>query len=204
MNKKVWYSIALIAVIIGLASAGTYAYLSANRTTSASRFAVGTLDLSVNGNNQLEPFVVEVGDDGSISGSKTWTIKNTGSLSGRLLVDLQNVVNLENGCNDHEKAAEPACEDDDEGELGAAIALKLALDGDDKIESSLATEEMSKLGDDWGNLAPIILEAGEEKTLIASWSADPSSYGNEIQSDSVEFDVSFRLIQSIKDAPTSI
>lgn len=208
MNKKIWYSIALIAVIIGLASAGTYAYLTANRTTSANRFAAGTLDLDVRANgNKLEPFVIEnIGGDGNIGDTKTWTIKNTGSLPGRLLIDLQNVVNEENGCNDHEKAVDPTCEEEGkEGNLGAAVLLKVALDGEDKVESTLATDQMTKIGEDWDKLPAIVLQPDQETTVTAYWSADPASYGNEIQSDSVQFDVNFRLIQLINDqAPSTI
>jgi len=199
MNKKVWYSITMIGVVAALASAGTYAYFTATRTTSANRFAAGTLDLDVAANgNKLEPFVIEnMGDNANIDGTKTWTIKNTGSLPGRLLVRLQNVVNNENACNDQEAAAEPACAADNNGELGNVITLKVALDGVDKVSSTLATAQQTKIGTDWSALPEIVLQANEERTITAYWAADESSYGNEIQSDDTQFDVNFRLIQLI-------
>ncbi len=204
MNKKVWYSISLIALVIALAGAGTYAYFTASRTTSANRFAAGTLDLSVNSNGKnLEPFVIEnLGDNANISGSKTWTVRNTGSLPGRLLIRIQNVVNNENGCNDQEKIADPRCEEEDkEGDLGNAVLLKIALDGEDQVQSTLATDQMAKIGTDWANLPAIVLAADETREVTAYWSADENSYGNEIQSDDVKFDIDFRLIQQI-DGPT--
>jgi len=84
MNKKVWYSVLLIAIVAAGAIIGTYAYFTATRTTSVNRFAAGTLDLDVAANgNKLEPFVIEnMGDNANISGSKTWTVKNTGSHPG--------------------------------------------------------------------------------------------------------------------------
>jgi predicted ribosomally synthesized peptide with SipW-like signal peptide len=203
MNTKVGYSIAAIVVVGSLAAGGTYAYFTATRTTSANRFAAGTLDLDVAANgNKLEPFVIEnLGDNANISGTKTWTIKNTGSLPGRLLVRLQNVINTENGCNDQEKAADPTCEaPGKQGDLGNVITLNVALDGTDLVSSTLATNQQSKVGTDWSALPFIILQAGEERTVTAHWAADENSYGNEIQGDDVQFDMNFRLIQQINGA----
>ncbi len=200
MNKKVLYSIVMIAVVASLAVAGTYAYLTATRTTSSNRFAAGTLDLDVKANgNKLEPFVIEnMGGDPNVSGTKTWTVENTGTLPGRLLVRLQNVVNTENGCNDQERAVEPDCDDEgNEGDLGKVINLKIALDGVDKVQSTLATDQASVIGRDWAALPAIVIPAGESRTVTAHWSADENSYGNEIQSDAVQFDFNFRLIQLI-------
>jgi hypothetical protein len=138
-----------------------------------------------------------MGDNANISGSKTWTIKNTGTLPGRLLLRLQNVSNQENSCNDQEKAAEAGCEANNEGELGAVIDLKVDLDGQEKVSSTLATANQSKIGLDWNALTPIIVAPGQEKTVTAHWAADENAYGNEVQSDSVQFDMNFRLIQQI-------
>lgn len=209
MNKKVWYSIIMIVIVAGLAIAGTYAYFTATRTTSANRFAAGTLDLDVASNgNELEPFIIEnMGDNANISGTKTWTIKNTGTLPGRLLVRLQNVVNAENGCaNDQEKAADPTCGDPGkEGDLGKVITLHIALDGVDQVESTLATDQQTKIGADWAALPQIVLQPGEQRTITAHWAADENSYGNEVQGDSVQFDTNFRLIQLINgQAPSNL
>jgi len=155
-----------------------------------------------------EPFViVNMGDNANISGTKTWTVKNTGSLPGRLLVRLQNVVNKENDCNDQEAATEPTCADDTEGELGGVINLNVALDGVDKVSSTLATIDQSKIGKDWNALAPIILQpkgtTGDTTTITAHWATPESAYGNEIQSDSLEYDMQFRLIQLVN-GPTPV
>lgn len=199
-KKKVWLSIALIAVVGGGALVATYAYFTAQRTTSVNKFTTGTLDLDVSANgNKLEPFVIEnMGEEGNISGSKTWTVKNTGTLPGRLLLRLQNVVNEENGCNDQEKAVDPTCEDPGKvGNLGNVINLKVALDDVDKVQSTLATANQSAIGAAWASLPTIILAPNEIRTVKAYWATDENAYGNEIQSDSVKFDVNFRLIQKI-------
>lgn len=207
MINKTRYSIALIILVAGLSVAGTYAYFTATRTTSANTFAAGTLDLDVASNgNKLEPFVIEnLGANANISGTKSWTIKNTGTLPGRLLVRLQNVVNTENGCNDQEKAADPTCDTPGkQGDLGNAITLKVALDGEDKVSSTLATDQLTKIGTDWATLSQIVLQSGEERTITTHWAADENSYGNEIQGDAIQFDMNFRLIQLINgEAPSN-
>lgn len=197
--KKVILSFLIIVVVGGGAIGATYAYFTAQRTTSTNTFTTGTLDLDVSANGtKLEPFLIDnIGENGDISGTKTWTVKNTGSLPGRLLIKLSNVVNKENGCNDPEKGAEATCEDDNAGEMGNVITAKVALDGTDKVSSTLATNQEAKIGKDWNALTPIILQAGESRTVTIHWATSEDAYGNEIQSDSLQFDVNFRLIQQI-------
>ena len=204
-KKKIWVSLGLIILVGGGAIAATTAYFTAQRTASTNKFTAGTLDMNVQSNGTVnEPFVIEnMGDNANISGTKTWTVKNTGTLPGRLLIRLQNVSNKENGCNDQEEAIEPACAADTEGELGGVINLNVALDGDDKVSSTLATANQSKIGEDWNALTPIVLAANEERTITAHWVTPETAYGNEIQSDSVDFDMNFRLIQLIN-GPTPV
>ena len=198
-KKKLYLSIGIAVVTIGAAVAGTYAYLSAQRTVTASKFTAGTLDMDVSSNgNKLEPFVIEnMGENGNISGTKTWTIKNTGSLPGKLLLRLQGVANKDNGCNDQEKATEPTCEANDIGELGNVVTLKVALDGSEKASSLLTEAQQSQIGEQWNAIDPVIINAGDSKTITASWATDENAYGNEVQSDSVNFDMNFRMIQLI-------
>ena len=198
-NKKLLLSVLVIAVTALVAGAATFAFFSARRTASTNKFAVGTLDLNVNsGGTDNEPFVLEnLGENGNLSGSKSWTVKNTGTLPGRLLFRIQNLTNDENGCNDPETEAEPNCANDNLGELGALVTLNVSLDGTKEVSSTLATDQEKKIGQDWNALTPIILQPGEEKTLTLDWALDENAYGNEIQSDSVSFDANFRLIQQI-------
>lgn len=198
-NKKLVLSILLVLLAVGGAMAGTFAFFTAQRTTTANRFAAGTLDLNVASNNVVnEPFVIEnLGATGDISGTKTWTVRNTGTLPGRFLLRLQNVNNQENDCNDQEEAAEPTCDADTMGELGGVVNLKVKLDGVDVVDSFLTNAKQSELGQDWKALTPVVLQANEERTVTAYWDVDEDEYGNEIQSDSVDFNMNFRLIQLV-------
>ncbi|MFH2019300.1 MAG: hypothetical protein ABII80_01670, partial [bacterium] len=178
-NKKLFVSIlAMTGVAIG-AGIGTAAFLSARRTTSVNRFEAGTLDLDVVSNGEaVAPFVIEnLGETGDISGEKTWTITNTGTLPGRLLVRIKNLVNQENGCNDQEAEAEPACTADTVGELGSKITLKLNLDGSDQtalngtdvVSSFLADADVGNIGSAWKALPTITLQPNDVVTVQAHW-----------------------------------
>ncbi len=200
-KKKIWLSLGLTTVVVAASAAATYAYFSATRTVTTSKFTTGTLDLNVASNgNVLEPFVIEnMGANANMDGTKTWTITNTGSLPGKFLVRLKNVANKENGCNDQEASAESACASDNLGELGNVINLKLSVDGSStpRTQSTLATANENVTGLAWNAAAPIIMQANDVKTVTASWAVGENDYGNEIQSDSVEFDMNFRLLQLI-------
>ena len=200
-KKKIWLSIGLVILVAGGAITATTAYFTAQRTASTNKFTAGTLDMNVQSNGVAnEPFVIEnMGDNANISGTKTWTIKNTGTLPGRLLVRLQGLTNKENGCaNDQEKAADPTCGDaNKEGNLGGVINLNVALDGIDKVSSTLATANQAKIGNDWNGLSPIVLQPNESRTITAHWATPETGYGNEIQGDSLEYDMNFRLVQLI-------
>lgn len=198
-NKRILLSIVVIGVVGAAAIAGTAAYLTARRTVSTNKFSAGTLDMNVSSNGQVnEPFVIEnLGENGNISGTKTWTVNNTGSLPGRLLVRLSSVVNKENGCNDQEKEIESSCEADNDGELGGVINANVSLDGVTKATSTLATNQQNSIGGTWNGLTPIILAPGQSRTVGVDWATSEDAYGNEVQSDSVEFDMIFRLIQQI-------
>jgi predicted ribosomally synthesized peptide with SipW-like signal peptide len=199
-KRNVWLSLTIIFVVLGAGIGGTYAYLNAQRTTSQNRFAAGTLDLSVTGSNNVvnEPFVIDnIGETANISGTKTWTVKNTGTLPGRLSIRLSGVSNEENGCNDQEKEVELSCDADNVGELGGVITANVALDGADKVSSLLTNALQDKIGNDWDSLAPVVLPPGSQKTITIHWDTPGTAYGNEVQSDSVKFDVVFRLNQLV-------
>lgn len=198
----------LIMITVGIgAGVGTAAFLSARRTTSVNRFQQGTLDLDVaSGGEAVEPFVIEnIGETGDISGAKEWTVTNTGTLPGRLLVRIKNLENNENGCNDQESEIEPACAADTIGELGGIINLKLTLDGSnqtilngtDVVSSFLADADQGTIGAAWKALPTITLQPNDTVTVSAHWATSEADYGNEVQSDDLTFDMDFRLIQQI-------
>jgi predicted ribosomally synthesized peptide with SipW-like signal peptide len=206
-TKKVILSVSIIAVISVLGFFGTRALFSDRETGTGSEFTMGTLDMDVDGQNgtEVEAFVVDnIGQEGDISGGKTWTINNTGSLPGRLYFKLDNVVNTENGCNEPEGEADTTCDDpgDGQGELGGVITAEVLLDGTQVASSTLETANQSVIGDTWEGLSPVTIPPGGSKTVTMEWATAQEDYGNEIQSDSLTFDTVFDLIQVKSDRPT--
>lgn len=202
MRKKIFLSLFIITVIGGVSVAATRAFFSNRETSTGSTFTAGTLDLKVgdaDGTN-VEPFIISgIGASGDISGSKTWVVKNTGSLPGRLYLNLRNIVNYENGCNEPEAIGDTTCGTPGagEGELGNVVVAKVYLDDVEKVSSNLNEANVAKIGTDWSALEPIILEGGAQTTIKIEWNTPQSAYGNEIQSDSLTFDVDFDLVQLI-------
>ena len=201
MNRKIIISTLIIAVVGASGYAASRALFTDTEGTNDSSFTVGTLDMDVNGNNgeEFERFdVTNIGADGTVNGGKTWTVNNTGSLPGKLTFSLASLENQENGCNEPEALADTTCDDPgpDQGELGNAIATIVTLDDAQVVSSNLATVNQDVYATDWvANAGVVTIPAGGSVVVKMNWSTDPQAYGNEIQSDSLSFDVAFNLEQ---------
>lgn len=206
-RRKIIISTLIIAAVGTGAYYGTTALFTDTEETTDSTFTVGTLDMDVDGNNgqEFEKFTItDIGADGTVSGGKTWTINNVGSLPGKLSFSLADLDNLENGCNEPElnDSDDTTCGDtgSGEGELGDAMTVTVLLDdgdGDETIvTSNLANASVGEYATQWNsNAGDVIIPAGDSVTVTMNWETDPASYGNEIQSDSLTFDVAFTLEQ---------
>ncbi len=138
-----------------------------------------------------------LGVNANFSGRKTWLVRNNQNESGRLLLGLSELINLENGCNDQEKSVDKNCQKlKDKGELGGKIKLIIALDGIDKVNSFLLENQQSKISKDWNKLPAVIIRPYQSRLVTAYWSVGENDYGNEIQSDSVEFNLNFRMVKA--------
>jgi hypothetical protein len=226
MSKKVWYSLIVILIAIIAAITGTVAFFTATQTINDANFIAGTLDLDVrSGNVPLESFILEnLGEDITMSGYKEWTVKNTGTMAGRLYLELENIENINRGCNESKMLArgyEPAitsdmdldevqaeiqrnidlCTAEEEGLLGNAMTFIVEVDEEEMVTVNLASGNEETFRLEWENLEPIIFDSSESldasKVVKVSWSADPSEYGNEIQNDELKFDIKFHLTQDL-------
>jgi hypothetical protein len=200
--KKILFSLITIGIVGSFSYFLTQAYFTDKKTSSGNTFAVGTLNLEVGGNSgsNVEPFVISDIGSGVNSGSKTWKIKNTGSLPGQFSASLDKITNYENGCNDPEKEVDTTCENPgpNKGELGKYIKVIYYFNGEKKVESYMTETASIEINNQWNAIDPlIVLNPGEEAELKMDWVAD-DNYGNEIQSDSLDFDMSFSLKQITK------
>lgn len=198
MKAKILASVILISAVIAGGYAASQALFQDTETSTNSSFTVGTLDLDVEGKNgESDRFdVTNIGADGTISGGKTWTINNTGSLPGVLSFSLENLSNTENGCNEPESTVDTTCGNpgENEGELGNAISTNVLFGNESILTSNFATENQGAYAAAWEN-QEVVIPAGQSVEVTMNWSTSPENYGNEIQSDSLTFDVAFTLEQ---------
>ncbi|MFC1625786.1 hypothetical protein ACFL1Q_02010 [Patescibacteria group bacterium] len=201
MNKRrIMLAILVLIAVVGSTYAVTRAFFTNTETSTGNVFTVGTLDLEVGGANgtNVEPFVVEnIGATGNISGTKVWTVNNTGTLPGRIYFKIDNVLNYENGCNEPEAIVDATCLDPGpgQGEMGDVVTMYAYLDGVEKASSTLATANQAVIGNTWTALPAMIIPAGGSVQIMLDWATNQDDYGNEIQSDSITFDVGFDLVQ---------
>lgn len=196
--KNILLSLIIIALVSTVSVLVTKAYFTDKKVSAGNTFAVGTLNLEVGDFNgaSLEPFIISDIGSGVNSGEKTWKTKNTGSLPGQLIVTIENIQNNENGCNEPEEMVDSTCGTPGvgEGELGNFIKVIFSQNGNKIVErylSNIANKNQIEIIDS-SNL--IVLEPNTELELKMEWSAD-EDYGNEIQSDSLSFDMGFSLRQ---------
>jgi len=202
MKNQIAISILVITVVCVTTFQATKAYFSDSAKSVGSNFTVGTLDLEVGGANgsNVEPFIINnIGSDSNtMNGSKTWTVTNKGTLPGRLYFKLENIVNKENGCNSPEALADTTCGDPGlgDGELGNLITAKVYLNNTEVVSTQLNHNSKTVISEAWSTLNPAIVTPGQSTEVKLSWSMAADGYGNEIQSDSLGFDVGFDLVQS--------
>ncbi len=125
MNKKIIISLSVIGAVAAIAVGGTIAYFSDTETSTGNTFTAGELDLivDINGVDQ-NPLVdkffnladMKPGD----SGEKTisLTVEDNPACG---FVNINITSDLDNSCNEPEKADEPGCLADDVGELNNAV-----------------------------------------------------------------------------------
>ncbi|MFA4998514.1 MAG: TasA family protein [Candidatus Paceibacterota bacterium] len=193
--KKILISLAVIGIVGVVAIGGTIAYFSDTETSAGNTFTAGTLDLKVDGKDGSQvttKYTLSNWKPGNNQMVGQVTLKNTGSLPGKYWVEIKNVVNNENGCNDPEIKAGDNC-GATEGELGSKI-------------SGYFQENVSP----WRHLNPSItsidasqnirmdgriLASNEQVPIVlyAKWLSTASD--NKAQGDNVSFDLVFHLDQ---------
>lgn len=199
-NKKILLALALVATVGFIGYQVTSALFTDTETNAESTFTAGTLDMDVDGNNgeAFDNIVVSnIGVDGVVTGSKTWTINNTGSVPGELSFKLLSINNYDNGCNEPEALVDTTCgtPGDGQGELGNAVSTTVKVGTTQVVTSTLATTNQSAYATQWDAAQTVVIPAFGSTTVTMDWSTDPTAYGNEIQSDSLDFGVQFDLTQ---------
>lgn len=201
MKRSVIFSFLIIAVIFAAGGfALSQAFFSDVKSTPGATFEVGTLEMSVGGENgtEVQPVTIDnIGSKREIEGGRTWTVKNEGTLPGRLYFKVQNLVNKENGCNGPEAKEDTTCDDPGEGqgELGGLVNAQILLDQQAVVSSTLTSSQETVIEEAWNTLAPVYIAPESSRTITVQWDANETDYGNAIQSDSLTFDTVFEIVQ---------
>jgi len=214
-------SIALILMAGMFASAGSMAYFSDTETVSVGDFSAGTLDLTVDDQN---PCTIHIELHDIKPGQKQrywWVLKNVGTITGQPYVTFSPIINKENDRIEPEiEAGDPT---PNVGELGQYLTVWIgqqdpALRGTDiynydrkgvlnNLDPNICYGKPPEGGRDVNSPAKIgnpsrfggmyfqELGPGDEVVFLMEISL-PSDVGNIVQSDSVEFDITFHLDQA--------
>ena len=202
MNKKILIYVLTIVAVTTATYTATSALLSDTSEQQGNTFSVGTLQLDVAANSgAIEPIQIEnLGTLENSSGSRTWTIQNSGNLKGKLGFGLENVLNNENGCNEPEAKVDATCDDPGigMGELGNTVYLTITYNNQEIITHPLNQDSITQIDTAWNALENTELLGGEQGELTIAWTTNHDEYGNEVQSDSLTFDVWFDLQQVLE------
>jgi predicted ribosomally synthesized peptide with SipW-like signal peptide len=106
--KKILSLTIVALMVIGLVAGGTWAFFSDTETSTGNQFAAGTLDLTIDGGNtDVQIFNITATDayPGN-TGTDYAVMKNVGSVTGSLSLQLLNILNLEStGATEYENDA---------------------------------------------------------------------------------------------------
>jgi len=203
-----WHSILVIILVGAIGIATTQALFRDIEQSKHGVFVVGTLNLALEeedgGQLAQSIFIENIGSKKNIAGEKTWKINNIGSLDGNLAFKLSSVNVLENGCNEPEALVDTSCDNPGEGqgELGSEITFEVIVgkgsDAKTLVVSDLAQNNVDQFEIQWNQANPQIkIGASENIFLTLKWYSDAGGLGNEVQSDSVTFDIIYELQQIV-------
>jgi spore coat-associated protein N len=204
--KKIVGLILALVLIIGLVGVGTYAYFSDTESSTGNTLTAGTLDLNIEGGDiavtTFDVSDVAPGDNGTASS----TLANVGSLAGELDIATSVVSNTPGAGGEFGGGS---------GELGASAQIAMYLDvdqsgtwtaGDIGLQSdgstytfptSLDYDEIDDYASEtWDAVETMNASASDD--IFVDWGV-PTTAGNEIQGDSVSFDITFTLEQAAAD-----
>lgn len=194
------YSLQLVSAIFVVLFFVTYtsAIFTDQETSEGNSLSAGTLDLQVD--DKDNPFITTFNfSDMSPGDNEThsFTLKNTGTLPGVPKICLRNVINTEStGSSEFES-------DGDAGELGANINVIAKINGESLVDTDTSLDSFNDhcwasenvLDTEFVNTNADILDPSETAIFEFNFSIT-ESVGNEIQGDSVTFDVEFNFEQN--------
>ena len=206
MKKILGLAIAAL-IVIALVGAGTWAYFSDTESSANNSLTAGTLDLNVDGGDTAVTTFSVTGKAPGDSGNGSTTLANAGDFSGELDIAFSAITNTPGaGGTEFEGGS---------GELGAVAQIAVYIDvdssdtwtsGDIGLKSDGTTYNhptaldyavIDNYGSDSFDAVETMATSASDK-FVVMWQV-PTSAGNNIQGDSVSFDVTFTLEQAAAD-----
>jgi spore coat-associated protein N len=209
--KKILVIIMACVLCLGLIGSA-FAYFSDTETSTGNTFTAGTLDLTVD--SQDDPNVVYVTESNMKPGDtrrNSWCLKNVGSIDGQPSITFSNIVNNDNGLTEPESAVDTTG-GAGEGELGAIAYVAMRFRQPCGSGSWTSIRLTNNCGDPHPNGlngltvglgqlngcaadTPFPVLSQDEELEVQFTIFIMSSVGNIIQSDSVALDITFNLDQ---------
>jgi predicted ribosomally synthesized peptide with SipW-like signal peptide len=201
-RRKILGGTAALAAAAAAGAGGTFALLSDTEQSTNNSLSVGTLDLATEGTESATTTLSVSNEGTGTSGQVSTEVNNQGSLDGFLNFDVGTVDDKENGVVDDaeqvsgENGGSP-------GELAQYVTFRLGYDGNDN--GTLGSDEIvaeGRLSDGGRNYLMdnvqfnpnVPIPAGGDRDFYLEWEIDGDA-GNEVQSDSVEVDFTFELLE---------
>jgi len=202
----------MIGVVTMAVGMGTYAYFSDTETSADNTFTAGTLDLQVVFPYEGEPYPgfpptktyngenipgVEIKDiKPGDSGFLRYHVNNIGTIGGKLHITLANVSNSPGATPESEPTP-------DNGELGEKLLINVWYGDESEYPNYSNHVVVSTPLNDLNNVKSLLGDLTAEgdptttdgKDVYIKWEL-PSSVGNVVQGDSVQFDIVLTLDQA--------
>ena len=204
INKTILGGILVISLVsIILASSYTGAFFSDTETSAGNTFSAGTLNLQV-GNTDPVTWNLDENVMPGDSDGETVDVENTGTLDGFLHINFTNLLNNDVTCTEPELLEESDCNSDNIGELAENLFITVYFDNDNSTDFSngdtliyrgMVNNTTTSILQ--AKLVDSELLAGNKENFRIDWEID-GVVENEVQSDSVQFDIPFELTQNPK------
>ena len=203
MKKILGLTIAALIVLV-FVGGSTWAYFNDTESSESNSLVAGTMDLDIDGGDTaVTTFSVSSAAPGD-TGSGSSTLANSGSIAGELDITFSAITNTGgSGGSEHE---------DGVGDLGGEADMAVFIDvdssgtwtsGDVGLKSdgttynhpdALEYETIDSYESDSFD-AIVTLSASASDDFVVMWRI-PTTAGNDIQGDSISFDVTFTLEQA--------
>lgn len=178
------------------AGAGTMAMFGDSEASSGNTLQTGTLDLKIDDGDQtvsfLDVFGIEPGEDytdyqGNVDYDGAVKLSNDGSIPGRPEVEVAAIRSDENGYHGRERNRDDT---PNEGELDEHLDVLATIDSYVVWDR----QRIGRLSSDPYSVNTTI-DPGKSRTFTLRWWLW-SDVGNLVQSDSIQLDLNFRLVQT--------